>query len=104
MSKLKTFFQLNRVDNNVCQYTYEENPIYYVWNDTARKWTRSKRGNQIGHLSYTHHTAGELWYLRLLLTKVRSPTCFESLCTVNNACYHTLRDACKEYGLLDDDK
>ena len=42
--------------------------------------------------------------MRLLLTKVKGPTSFAALRTVNGVCYDTFRDACKEYGLLDDDK
>ncbi|XP_074346396.1 uncharacterized protein LOC141685177 [Apium graveolens] len=63
-----------------------------------------KHGFQIGRLCYVHHSTGEPWFLRLLLTKVRGATSFESLRTVNGVCYSTFRDACKEYGLLDDDK
>ncbi|WOH00400.1 hypothetical protein DCAR_0519759 [Daucus carota subsp. sativus] len=63
-----------------------------------------KSCNQIGRLSYTHHSSGEVWYLRMLLTKVRGPTSFEHLRTVNGVVCQTFRDACKEYGLLDDDK
>lgn len=40
----------------------------------------------------------------MLLTKVRSATSFEDLRTVNGVCFNTFRDACKEYGLLDDNK
>ena len=42
--------------------------------------------------------------MRLLLTKVCGPTSFKSLRTVNGVCHATFRDACKDYGLLDDDK
>lgn len=42
--------------------------------------------------------------MRLLLTKVRGPTSFQSLRIVNGVCYDSFRDACKELGLLDDDK
>lgn len=40
----------------------------------------------------------------MLLTKVRGPTSFEALRTVNGVLFNSFRDACKEYGLLDDDK
>ncbi|XP_074346633.1 uncharacterized protein LOC141685431 [Apium graveolens] len=66
-------------------------------------WTPRKRGKQIGHLLYTHHSAGELWFLWLLLSKVRSPTSFDNLKIVNGVQYRTLKDACRHYGLLDDD-
>ncbi|XP_074336273.1 uncharacterized protein LOC141673427 [Apium graveolens] len=103
-SKLEAFFYLNSVNVNARKYTYDEIPRFYVWNDGERKWTMRKRGFQIGRLCYAHHSTGEPWFLRLLLTKVRGATYFESLRTVNGVCYSTFRDACKEYGLLDDDK
>ncbi|KAK1370941.1 hypothetical protein POM88_037033 [Heracleum sosnowskyi] len=62
-----------------------------------------KRGKQIGRLFYTHHSTGELWYLRLLLTKVRGPTSFQCLRSVNGKVYPNFQEACKAYGLLDDD-
>lgn len=86
------------------KYLYDEIPQHYVWNEADRIWTLRKRGKKIGRLSYTHHTSGELWYLRLLLTKVRGATSFESLRTVNGQLFNTYQEACKEYGLLDDDK
>ncbi|XP_074323560.1 uncharacterized protein LOC141660472 [Apium graveolens] len=76
LSKLEAFFLLNSVDADARQYTYDEIPQHYVWNDGERKWNRRKRGMQIGCLSYTHHSSGEVWYLHLLLTKVRGPTSF----------------------------
>ncbi|XP_074356515.1 uncharacterized protein LOC141696245 [Apium graveolens] len=103
-SKLEVFFYLNSVDVNARKYTYDKIPRFYMWNDGERKWTMRKRGFQIGRLCYVHHSTGEPWFLRLLLTKVRGATSFESLYTVNGVCYSTFCDACKEYGLLDDDK
>ncbi|XP_074326976.1 uncharacterized protein LOC141664918 [Apium graveolens] len=103
-SKLEAFFYLNSIDVNARKYTYDEIPQFYVWNDGERKWTMRKRGFQIGRLCYVHHSTGEPWFLRLLLTKVRGATSFESLRTVKGVCYSIFRDACKEYGLLDDDK
>ncbi|XP_074356210.1 uncharacterized protein LOC141695899 [Apium graveolens] len=103
-SKLEAFFYLNSVDVNARKYTYDKIPRFYVWNDGERKWTMRKHGFQIGRLCYVHHSTGEPWFLRLLLTKVRGATSFESLRTVNGVYYSTFRDACKEYGLLDDDK
>lgn len=104
LSKLEAFFLLNRSNAEARNYTYDEIPRHFVWNDSDRIWTPRKRGYQIGRLSYTHHSSGEVWYLRMLLTKVRGPTSFNDLRTVNGTCYGTFQDACKEYGLLDDDK
>ncbi|XP_017255741.1 uncharacterized protein LOC108225401 [Daucus carota subsp. sativus] len=104
LSKLEAFFVLNRFDATARCYTYDEIPQHYVWNDTERRWNPRKSGKQIGRLSYTHHSSGEVWYLRMLLTKVRGPTSFEDIRTVNGVLCQCFRDACKEYGLLDDDK
>lgn len=104
LSKLEALFLLNRSDPNANSYTYDQIPQHYVWNDGSRRWTPRKKGQQIGRLTYTHHSSGEIWYLRMLLTKVQGPTSFEMLKTVNGVQFNTFHDACKEYGLLDDDK
>ncbi|XP_074328238.1 uncharacterized protein LOC141666143 [Apium graveolens] len=103
-SKLEAFFYLNSVDVNTRKYTYDEIPRFYVWNDGERKWSMTKHGFQIYRLCCVHHSTGEPWFLHLFLTKVRGATFFESLHTVNVVSYSTFHDACKEYGLLDDDK
>ncbi|XP_017239653.1 uncharacterized protein LOC108212437 [Daucus carota subsp. sativus] len=103
-SKLEAFFELCKVNVAAQKYTYQEIPEHFVWDDGQRKWNPRKRGFQIGRLSYTYHSSGEVWFMRLLLTKVRGPTSFESLRTVDGICHDSFRDACKEYGLLDDDK
>lgn len=102
-SKLEAFFLLNRTDSNARQYTYEEILQHYVWNHSSNLWTVRKRGLQIGRLVYTHHSSGEVWYLRLLLSKVRGPISFKALRTVNGVEYSTFQDACNEYHLLDND-
>ncbi|XP_074336540.1 uncharacterized protein LOC141673679 [Apium graveolens] len=104
LSKLEAFFVLNKTDSNARKFTYDEIPQHYVWNDTARSWKKRQRGLQIGRLSYCDHSSGEVWYLRILITKVRGPTSFEELRTINGVCFSSFKDACKEYGLLDHDK
>ncbi|XP_074364744.1 uncharacterized protein LOC141705754 [Apium graveolens] len=69
-----------------------------------RRWTPRKHGLQIGRLCYAHHSSGESWFLRLLLTKVRGATSFLSLRAVNGVIHSSFHESCKEYGLLDDDK
>ena len=103
LSQLEAFFKLNRDDPTARKYTYDEIPQHYVWNETDRVWTTRKRGRQIGRLLYTHHSSGEIWYLRLLLTKVRGPTSFDALRTVDGVIYKTYKEACRKLGLLDDD-
>lgn len=102
-SKLEAFFYLNSVDSNARQYTYDEIPQHYVWNDGERFWSFRKRGNQIGRLIYAHHSSGEVWYLRMLLSKVCGPQSFKDLRTVNGIEYPTFQEACNVYGFLNND-
>ncbi|KAK1351306.1 hypothetical protein POM88_054470 [Heracleum sosnowskyi] len=102
-SQLEAFFYLNQQDRNARNYTYDEIPRYYVWNDSDNVWTVREKGNQIGRLFYTHHNSGEIWYLRFLLTKVRGPTSFDQLKTVDGVLYKSFKEACLQYGFLDDD-
>ncbi|XP_074356531.1 uncharacterized protein LOC141696265 [Apium graveolens] len=83
LTQLEAYFVLNGKDSNARKYPYVEIPKYYVWNKSDRFWNLRKRGKQIGRLSYCHHSSGELWYLRLLLTKVRGATSYEDLRTVD---------------------
>nr|XP_017255780.1 PREDICTED: uncharacterized protein LOC108225432 [Daucus carota subsp. sativus] len=103
-SQLEAFFLLNQTDPSARKYTYDQIPEHYVWNEVDMIWTMRKKGSQIGRLLYTHHSAGEIWYLRLLLTKVCGPTSYNHLKTVNGRCYNSFKEACLNLGLLDDDK
>ncbi|KAF7807937.1 uncharacterized protein G2W53_040098 [Senna tora] len=58
----------------------------------------------IGRLYYVAPGSGELHYLRLLLTFIKGPTCYEDIRTINGVVYPTFKDACYVMGLLDDDK
>lgn len=103
-SKLEAFFHLNCTDANARRHTYDEIPRHYVWNGHEGCGSIRKRGLHIGRLTYTHHSTGELWYLRMLLSKVRGQRSFEDLRTVDNVLYPTFQDVCRVLGLLDDDK
>ena len=45
-----------------------------------------------------------MYFLRILLNKVKGPKSFEEIRTVNGEEFPTFRDACYALGLLDDDK
>src|ERR1700691_2044709 len=49
-------------------------------------------------------SSGERFYLRTLLTVVKGATSFEDLHTVDGVLWPTFKHACKERGLLQDDK
>ncbi|XP_074373685.1 uncharacterized protein LOC141714035 [Apium graveolens] len=100
----RDIFFSNSSDPNARKYTYDQIPKYYVWNGQQGFWSVRKRGLHIGRLTYTHHSTGELWYLRMLLTKVPGPMSYKELLTVNNIVHSSFQEACSALDLLDDDK
>lgn len=105
---LTAFFDANKATGEVGDLArslaYHEFPKRFTWNPSSRKWTvRQANFNTIGRLYFISPTAGELFYLRTLLTAVRGPTSFENLRTFDNVQHVTYRDACVARGLLADD-
>ncbi|KAJ9557686.1 hypothetical protein OSB04_012300 [Centaurea solstitialis] len=75
-----------------------------VWNAKEKEWRRRKQGISIGRIYFTHPSAGEKFYMRMLLNFVKGCTSFEHVRTVNGTTYPTFKSACYALGLLDDDK
>ncbi|KAK1372228.1 hypothetical protein POM88_028421 [Heracleum sosnowskyi] len=103
LSKLEAFFSLNQSNQFARTLTYQEIPKHFVWNSNSTSWTPRVCSDHIGRIRTTHHSSGELWYLRLLLTKVRGPTSFRALRTINGIIYNTFQEACAQYGFLSSD-
>jgi hypothetical protein len=87
------------------KYTYQEFPRYFVYRKNQRKWAIRTQGFAIGRMYFIKPTAGEVFYLRTLLTVVKGATSFEDLRRVPGhtqplATYHA---ACVARGLLADD-
>nr|KAJ0216693.1 hypothetical protein LSAT_V11C300102540 [Lactuca sativa] len=57
--------------------------------------------SRINHVSLK---CGDVYYLRILLNKVKGPTCYEDIRMVNGTVYDSYKDACYALGLLDDDR
>ncbi|XP_071740490.1 uncharacterized protein [Rutidosis leptorrhynchoides] len=99
------WMKCNKVNEEARQLTYVEFPSKFVWQKKERVWTRRKRsGGAIGRIHHVSPSAGELFYLRILLNKVRGPTSYEDIRTVNHKVCLTFKDASYEMGLLDDDQ
>ncbi|XP_028766672.1 uncharacterized protein LOC114724484 [Neltuma alba] len=84
--------------------TYAEFPNHFVYHRDKREWRPRKKGFSVGRITNASPSSGELYYLRILLTKVRGPRSYEEIRTVNDVLYPTFREACFALGLLDDDK
>ncbi|KAL4566121.1 hypothetical protein LXL04_030231 [Taraxacum kok-saghyz] len=102
-SMLTAFFKINKVDGVARKYLYKEFPTYFTWNSSKRCWNQRKKGAMRGRLVSANPAEGERYYLRVLLSHVRGPTCFDDLYIVNNELYPTFRKAAVERGLVETD-
>jgi hypothetical protein len=85
------------------QYTYQEFPKHFVFQEKEKKWKLRQQGLAIGRLYFVSPTAGERFYLRSLLSVVRGPRSFSDLLTYQGERYATFREVCLARGLLEDD-
>jgi len=83
--------------------TYEEMPAYYTWTKFWKRRTHPKKSDMVGRLLYVPPTAGEKYYLRLLLMHQKGPESWEALKTVDGICHLTFKGACEALGLLSSD-
>ncbi|OBZ85838.1 hypothetical protein A0J61_06114, partial [Choanephora cucurbitarum] len=103
-STLMGFFKYNTTNEDGRGYLYQEFPTYFTWKKNERKWQARKKGFAVGRMYYCTPTAGERFFLRLLLIVVRGPTSFQDLRTVNSVVFDTFREACQALHLIEDDQ
>jgi hypothetical protein len=68
-------------------------PSMFTWTNGTKKWTIRHRGCCVGRLYFVNPSAGERYFLRTLLTKVKGAVSFEALHTVNNVVHGTFKSA-----------
>ena len=107
--RLTGYFRLNATDVGAHNYTYQEIPQHYVWDPKSKKWKPRQRQFAIGRMYFAAPSAGERFYLRLLLTVVKGATSFQDLRTVGKGTptarvCNTYKEACLALGLLEDDQ
>ncbi|KAI9118735.1 hypothetical protein K1719_010180 [Acacia pycnantha] len=102
-SMFLAWMEKNKEDPFARTLCYSQFPNYFTFVREKRTWKLRQRGFSVGRLGHCTPSQGELYYLRLLLTKVRGPKCHTDIMTVNNVVYSTFREACYALGLLDDD-
>nr|KAJ0215763.1 hypothetical protein LSAT_V11C300143230 [Lactuca sativa] len=103
-SKFTAWMECNAIDSEARKLTYVEFPTKFVWILNGRFWKRRKVGKAIGRIHSVSPKLGEAYFLRFLLNKVKGPTSFDDIRTVNGQTHSSFRDACYKLGLLDDDK
>lgn len=98
------WFKANEIYEEGRGLTYAEFPSKFVYLPNKQLWQPRKQGFSIGRLTYVPVGAGELYYLRVLLTMQRGCTSYQSIKTVNGKICKTFQEVCNELGLLKDDK
>ncbi|KAF7140271.1 hypothetical protein RHSIM_Rhsim06G0045600 [Rhododendron simsii] len=104
ITRLTGFFAYCRANEDARVFTYQEFPQHFVWIKSQKMWKPRERGFAIGRMYFVSPNAGELFYLRLLLSVVRGPESYECLRTVNNILHDTFKSAYIARGLLEDDE
>ncbi|MCH79969.1 ATP-dependent DNA helicase PIF1, partial [Trifolium medium] len=98
------WFNANLKYEEARNLTYAEFPQKFVYHSNDHCWKPRERGCSIGRLTYVPVGAGELYYLRVLLTQQRGCTSYDSIKTVRGEICKTFQEACSELGLLKDDQ
>ena len=112
-TKLTAFFKLCASDEFAKTLLYTEVPRYYTWKSSAQKWVRRQRGSEVQENVFKSDSVArmysvnphqqECFFLRLLLTRLRGPTSFDSIKTVDGIKYESYRATCTALGMLESD-
>nr|XP_043633374.1 uncharacterized protein LOC122604555 [Erigeron canadensis] len=103
-SQFIQWMECNKNNEEARGLTYAKFPTKFKWNTKDKKWTRRTQGSSIGRINYVSPKHGETYYLRMLLNKIKGPTCYKDLKTVHGKVYKTYKETCYALGLLDGDE
>jgi hypothetical protein len=103
VTQLTQWFAANNTYPAANQHTYQDFPQHFVYNSSQKKWTPRKQNFAIGRMAFVHPSAGERFYLRMLLTIVKGAKSWAGLRTIDNIPHPTYKAACLALGLLEDD-
>ena len=103
---LTEWLRYNRESTDGQHLTYLNFPKEYVWYSNDKTWERRKQKNisAIGRLAYIHPSAGDLFYLRMLLCHQQGRKSYKHIRTVEGQLHPTNRSACEALGLLGNDQ
>ncbi|OMP08509.1 DNA helicase PIF1, ATP-dependent [Corchorus olitorius] len=97
------WFEANKRCENARRLFYVDFPTEWTWKAKNKTWVPRQNKRSIARIIYVHPSAGELYYMRLMLNEIRGATCYEDLRTVDGIVYGTFREACFALGMLGDD-
>jgi len=77
---LTQWFVANQTHSQSRELTYCDFPSKWRWEETSRTWERRCHNiGKIGRIHYVHPSAGDQYFLRMLLLVVRGATSYEEL-------------------------
>ncbi|XP_076949291.1 uncharacterized protein LOC143621888 [Bidens hawaiensis] len=103
-SMFTSWMKCNEKFSDARNLSYVEFPTKFVWHAKPHCWQPRKTRFSVGTIHAVSPAAGEAYFLRILLNKVKGPRSFEEIRTVNGRLQPSFRDACYSLGLLDDDQ
>lgn len=102
---LTQWFFANPTEFAARDLTYCEFPSKWKWDASSKFWQPRRRlEGKIGRLYYVHPSAGERYFLRMLLLVVKGARSYEELRTYSGRVFPTFKLACSARGLLGDDR
>jgi hypothetical protein len=103
-SMFTSWFEANQKFHEAQNLTYGQFVSKFVYVKRNRSWKPRKRGSTIGRLIWIPQSAGEIYYLRMMLTVVKGPKTYDSIKLVKGVQHDTFREACFAMGFLGDDR
>ncbi|XP_058726021.1 uncharacterized protein LOC131597333 [Vicia villosa] len=103
-SMFTAWFEANNSFEEARLLTYGDFVSKFVYHKRSRSWKPRKRGYTIGRLCWVPQCSGELFYLRMMLTVVKGPLCYNDIKKVDGVQHKTFRKACFAMGFLQDDR
>nr|KAJ0204134.1 hypothetical protein LSAT_V11C500232920 [Lactuca sativa] len=103
-SMFLAWMECNEHNKEAHKLSYVEFPTKFVWKFKDRCWKPREKGFSVSRIHTVSPNFGEVYFLRILLNKVKDPKCFADIRTVNGHVCATFREVCYALGLLEDDK
>lgn len=107
---LTAFFKLCQTDPFARSLLYSDVPTHYTWTECVgadgikvRSWSRRRSGFAVARMYTVHPKRGDVFFLRILLTRVPGPTSFVDLKTFEGRVCETYREVCQLRGFLESD-
>nr|KAJ0225347.1 hypothetical protein LSAT_V11C100019470 [Lactuca sativa] len=104
-SQFLAWMECNSYNEKARELSYVEFSTQYIWNKSDKVRTRRKtKIKSLGRINHISPKSGDVYYMHILLNKVKGPTCYEDIKMVNMTVYDSYKDAYYALGLLDDDR